>query len=320
MTEPVWPNLFIVGAPKSGTTSLFEYLSGHPQVYMSPVKEPLYFCPDVRITRRPRLEFGRDEARYLELFAGAGTAKVVGEASTRYLASPQAPGLVHDIAPGASIVVALRHPVEMIHALHNERVSNTNEDILDFEQALAADDDRRAGRRLPPGSNELGAVYRDNGRYAQHLERWLAVFGKERVHVIVFDDFVADTPGVFRDLLTFLDISADHMPASFAVHNPSHRQRRSVRALADSRLGRLLTTRLLPVLIGERRRAGLAKRFRRSSVSRRDVTREPVPPHVRSALESELAPDVARLSNLLGRDLGQLWFGRPSFGALTREP
>src|SRR4051812_16580249 len=82
------PNLFIVGAPKAATTSLYDYLSGHPEVFMCPTKEPLYFCPDVRSGRNVnRLEHPRDEARYLEMYADAGNAKRLGEATTRYLVS-----------------------------------------------------------------------------------------------------------------------------------------------------------------------------------------------------------------------------------------
>lgn len=312
MTESRRPDLFIVGAPKSGTTSLYEYLAGHPQVFMSAVKEPHYFCPDVRVSRRRRLEYGTDEALYLKLFAGAGGASRLGEASTRYLGSLVAPQLVREFQPDARIVVALRNPVEMIHALHNERVSNLNEDIADFEAALAADDDRRAGRRLPPGSNALGAVYRDTARYADQLERWIGSFGRNRIHVIVFDDMAADTPAAFRGLLTFLDVDPGYRPQDFAVHNPRHRQRRRVRAVADSRLGRLLTTGLMPAVLGEDRRARIARRFRRSRVARANVSHDVVRPEVRHSFELELEPQVARLSEILERDLVELWFGRAS--------
>lgn len=311
------PDLFLVGAPKSGTTSLYEYLGGHPDIFMSSVKEPGYFCTDIRVSRRARFEYGIDEARYLQLFAGAGDALHAGEASTRYMVSPRAPELVREFSPDAVIVAALRNPVDMIHALHNERVSNVNEDITDFAAALAAEGDRRVGKRLPGGANPLGAVYREHGRYAEQLERWFGAFGRERVHVIVFDDFVSDTPAVFRGLLTFLGVDPDYQPPSFAVHNPSHRQRRLVRRLGDSRFGRLLTTHLLVALVGETRRRRIAKRFRQSSLSRAQIERAPLPADLRRSLETEFEPDVERLSQMLDRDLGKLWFGRPALPAVS---
>ncbi|MEP7378864.1 MAG: sulfotransferase [Chloroflexota bacterium] len=312
MSDARAPDLFIIGAPKSGTTSLYEYLAGHPQVFMSALKEPFYLCPDVRMGLHPRLEYPADEERYLRLFAGAGDAQRVGEATTRYLVSEEAPRLVRDLAPKPFVVVSLREPVAMLQALHNERVANGNEDIVDFEQAINADGDRRLGRTLPPGANALGAAYRDNARYADLLERWFGVVGRDRVHVIVFDDLAADPAAAFRKLLTFLEVDANYQPPSFAVHNPRHRPRRLVRAIVESSPGRLLTKRLATAVIGEDRRARLAQRFRQGRFSRQVVAVQPVSASLRRMLEADLAPDVARLSNLLGRDLSHLWHGRPA--------
>ncbi|MEA2678109.1 MAG: hypothetical protein QOJ81_2250 [Chloroflexota bacterium] len=305
------PDLFIIGAPKSGTTSLYEYLSGHPQVYMSPRKEPFYFCPDARVGPRPRLEYPADEARYLELFAGAGDALRAGEASTRYLGSIDAPRLVRDFSPDAYIVASLREPVTMLQALHSERVVNGNEDIIDFATALAADEDRRDGRRLPPGANSRGSVYRDVASYADQLERWLDAFPREQVHVIVFDDLASDTAATFRTLLEFLDVDSSYRPPTFAMHNSRYRPRRSIRALTDSRVGRL-GQRALRELIGEPRRAHLAHRFRQSRLARLPIDPKPIAPDVRAALQRDLEPQVTRLNALLGRDLGALWFGVPA--------
>ncbi|MEO8625767.1 MAG: sulfotransferase, partial [Candidatus Limnocylindrales bacterium] len=295
------PNLFIIGAPKSGTTSLYEYLAGHPQVFMAPIKEPFYFCPDVRIGLRPRLEHPADESRYLRLFAAAGGALRRGEATTRYLVSAAAPELIGAFQPDAQIVVSLREPVAMMAALHSQRVSGGNEDITDFEQALAADDDRRHGRRLPPGSNARGAVYRDNARYGELLEPWLEQFGRDRVHIIIFDELAAQPAATFARLLSFLGVDPSYEPRTFDVRNPRHRQRRTVRAVADSRLGRLVSVRIATAVLGEDRRARLAGTLRRSRVGRRTVPPEPIATHVRNALQRELASDVARLSELIGR-------------------
>ncbi len=320
MNEPRRPDLFIVGAPKSGTTSLYEYLSGHPQIFMSPTKEPFYFNPDVRVRPRPRLEHPADESRYMRLFAAAGDARRVGEATTRYLVSDAAPALVRDFQPAPYVVVSLREPVAMIQALHSERVSSGNEDIIDFGAALAADEDRRHGLRLPPGSNALGAVYRANARYGALLERWIGGVGRERVHVIVFDDLASDPTGVFERLLRFLEVDPDYRPSSFAVRNRRHRPRRAVRAFTDSRLGRLFSEQVLTTVVGADRRARLAQRFRRSQVARRSITAEPIAPEVRRALEAEFAPDIAHLSELLGRDLTSLWWGDSKPPRLPAKP
>jgi hypothetical protein len=304
------PDLFIVGAPKSGTTSMYDYLSTHPQVYMCPVKEPLYFCPDVRSGgRRARLEWPQDETRYLDLFKDAHSETRLGEATTRYLVSRQAPLLIRQFQPAARIVVMLREPVETMHALHQERVSNGHEDITDFEVALDADDDRRAGRRLPPDANPLGSVYRETVDYANHLQRWFQALGRERVHVIVFDDLSADTAHEYRRVLEFLDVDPDHQPPSFAPRNASNRQRRWVRRIVDNRLGHWASHDLLTAVVGSNARARLSHRFRHSQLNRNTASRAPLRVDLRKRLEQEMRPEIVRLGELLGRDLVSLWYG-----------
>lgn len=310
------PNLFIVGAPKSGTTSMYDYLAGHPDVYMSPIKEPGYFAADLQAGFKRRMNWPQDEEAYLALFADAGDEQYLGEASTRYLASHLAPKVVKEFAPDARIVAMFRNPVDLVYALHNERVSHGAEDVTDFEQALALDDERRAGRQLPRGSNALGSVYRDNGLLGAQLARWLEHFDRERVHAIVFDDLARDTPGVFRRLLEFLEIDPAYQPAEFAVVNRSHRSRGGlVKLVMESRVTRFARQRVLPALMGETRAAQLARRVRHSRLNRRPNPRPPMSAQVRSELEQFFAPDIALLGRLIGRDLSGEWLGRPATSA-----
>jgi hypothetical protein len=232
------PNLFIIGAAKCGTTSAYEWLKGHPQVFMSPAKEPRYFAPDLHSGSQHDLLHPHDGDRYLALFADAGDEKWLGEASVRYINSKQAPRLIHEFAPEARIVAMIRNPVDMLHSLHNQRVSEGSEPLVDFAAALAADDDRAAGRRLPPGRSAARAVYRPRARFAELLTPWIELFGRDAVHVIVFEDLVDDPAAVLRRLLGFLEIDADYQPGSYAARNRSHAPRlRLMRGL----------TRLAPV-------------------------------------------------------------------------
>jgi hypothetical protein len=306
------PDLFIIGAPKSGTTSLYDYLAGHPEVYMCPVKEPLYFCPDVRSGRGTRLEYPHDEAAYLALFDDVRGEKRLGEATTRYLVSHQAAALVNQFQRDAYAIAMLRNPVDMLYALHNERVSQRHERITSFEDALAADEDRSHGRRLPPGTNVLGGVYRESARYAEGLERWFSALGRERVHVIVFDDFARDTATEFRRVLEFLGVDPDYQPETFEAHNSSHRQRLWVRRIVDSGPGNWLTHDVLGRVLGTNGRARLALRFRQSRLNRRPAPRSPLAPLLRERLATELRPEVERLSAVLGRDLVGPWLERTS--------
>lgn len=303
------PNLFIIGAPKSGTTSLYEYLAGHPDIYVSPSKEPTYFCPDVVGYRgRPLFAYGEDEAAYLALFDDAREEKRLCEASTRYLVSHEAARLVHEFSPDALAIAMLRNPVDLVHALHNERVSQGNEPIGNFEQAIAADEQRARGVGLPGAANSLGSVYRGSAQFVDPLRRWFDELGRHRVHVIVFDDFVGDVPGELRRALEFLGVDPDRQVETAAAHNTSHRQRQVVRRLLDSRLGTFVSEDIARALLGANARARLAHRFRQSKLNRRSVKREPMPAGLRRQLEDEFRPDVEATGEMLGRDLAGLWF------------
>lgn len=304
------PNLFIIGAPKSGTTSLYVYLKGHPEVHLSPTKEPNFFAADLaHDISGQSFVYPRDWPAYLELFERAGAAKVIGEGSTRYMYSERAPALIRATSPNARIVAILRNPVDMLRSLHAHKVAAGTEDLEDFEQALAADLDRRAGRRIPPRSNPRLATYRDRARYGELLLRWFEAFGRDRVNVIVFDDLVQQPEGEFRRLLEFLDIDPGYRPATFASHNVAHGGRRLVRRLTATAPAQWLAWRALPSVVGDIRARELVSAFSQSRLRRSGGEGLVVAPELRRRLESELEADVALLSGLLGRDLASLWLG-----------
>jgi hypothetical protein len=225
-----FPNFFIVGAPKCGTTALHAYLAQHPDVFMSDPKEPHFFGADLdfRYRRRP------SDAQYRSYFAGAGQRRRIGEASVWYLYSECAANEIGEAVPDARIILMLRDPVEMIPSLHSQFVYNGHED-LGLADALAAEQERAEGRRIPVHANfPRGLLYRRVATYAPQLARYLDRFGRERVHVIVYDDFKADTAAAYRDTLAFLGVDPDHQP-DFAVVNASKRSRNMLlrRALND---------------------------------------------------------------------------------------
>ncbi len=126
MARPV-PNLFVVGAPRCGTTAMFRLLAQHPDIAVCDPKEPYYFCTDFheesdrhagRATRFPV----RTEAQYLALFDDRSRT-VVAEATPAYLYSTVAASRIHAFNPGARILVMVRDPVELLHSLHAKMVS-----------------------------------------------------------------------------------------------------------------------------------------------------------------------------------------------------
>ena len=306
------PDTFIVGAPKSGTSSLHRYLDRHPQVVMSRPKEPMYFSPDVQGTRHEHpFVHPADERRYLELFSTAGAATRVGESSTNYLMSPLAPGLIRDFQPEARIIAMVRNPVDLVHSLHAQRITSGYEDVLDFGKAISLDDARRAGRQLPLGLSGFGVAYRDNALLGEQLERWLDVFGRGRIHVIVYDDFARDTAAAYSAALSFLDVDNGFTLDAFEAYNQGHvRRGRLLRGLYRNKATRWLSDRALPTLTGERGASAARRVVGARRVAQQNVARQPMSPDLRRALEEEFSDDVDKLARLTGRDLKLEWFGR----------
>lgn len=291
-----WPDFYIVGAPKSGTTSLYAYLAAHPGVFVPERKELRHFGTDLEV--RQRRAFDRDA--FLAEYADAPPHALLGNAYVWYLYSATAAAEIHAVRPDARIVAMLRDPADAIVSLHSEFVYDGNEDLEDLADALAAEPDRCAGRRIPPEAHfPAGLCYRRTVRYAEQLGRYVERFGRDRVHVVVFDDFAADPVAAYRGVLDFLGLDPNPA-ASFERHNPNKRSRSALlrRVLAaPPEPARRLARRLLPR--GVRRAA-----YRRAVAMNTRVTeRTPVPEALRRSLRAELVGEVASLEALLERPL-----------------
>jgi hypothetical protein len=301
------PDFFIVGAFKSGTTAMYEYLRAHPQVFMPFHKEPLFFGDD--LTRR----YGRmTPQQYAALFADARPEQRIGEASAWYLYSRSAAREIAEASPAAQIIIMLRNPVDVMHAQHSQLLFNVEEDLSDFEEALAAEPSRRRGERLPPGPLRVeNLYYRESVRFAEQVERYLHQFGPERVLVLLYDDFSRDTPGVYRQVLEFLRVDPTFAP-DFAIRNPNKRVRFPVlQRLVYQPPGPLL--RLVPLI----RRFPLAHalRDRMLRLNSTPARRGAMDPELRSRLLTEFRPEIERLGTVIGRDLSA-WLADPSSGAV----
>ena len=216
------PDFVIVGAPKSGTTAMYEYLRAHPQLFLPERKEMRFFGADLDVRDRPTMTV--DD--YLASFAAAAPEQRIGTAYVWYLFSERAAAEIAAFAPGVQVIAMLRNPVEMVWSLHSEHLYNGNEDITDFTAALDAEPDRRAGRRIPPHAHlPQGLRYTEVPRYAEQLERYFDAVGRDRVRVVLYDDFARDVRAAYRDVLEFLGVDATYSPPSFAVINANKRTR-----------------------------------------------------------------------------------------------
>jgi len=316
------PDLFIVGAPKSGTTSLYEYLRGHPEVFMSADKEPCYFSRDLALDDSGNfLVYDRDEKRYYDLFEEAGDAKRAGEGSTRYLYSHDAPVLIGEAQPNPFVIAMLRNPVDMIQSLHAHKLAAGTEDEPDLGKALALETERHAGRHIPKHSNPQLATYRDRAMFAAQLERWFDTLGREHVHVGILEDMIRDPAAEFRKVLEFLEVDPAWQPESFAAYNTAHAARSAfLRGVLNGRVPQWFAWRALPRVIGDKNTRAIVGQFRSSWFHRKPIAKGTMQPELRRRLEDDFMPDVTRLSHMLGRDLGELWFKRPALGAPAPAP
>ena len=298
------PDFFLVGAPKCGTTAMHAYLRLHPGIFMPRAKEMHYYGSDLS-----NLASQLTDERHAALFADAGSQRRVGETCIWALYSRLAATEIRRDVPHAKIIIMLRNPVEMAYALHSEFVYQWVEDIVSFPRALAAEEDRKQGRRLPKSAYSVPPkvlFYRDVAKYAVQVERYLDAFGPEQMHVIVYDDLKNDSQGVYRAVIEFLGVDAGHRGEMPVIH-PNKRIRsvrlRKLLHRPPAALQRFCQT-IIPSAAARRR---WFERLDGWNVGFRP--RPPMGEKVRRRLQADFAPDVKHLSRLLGRDLMH-WVGQ----------
>jgi hypothetical protein len=304
------PDFFLAGHPKCGTTALYDMLGRHPQVFMPEVKEPRWFAPDLRSPYRsgPTGETGYEN--YLALFADAGPEQLIGEGSTCYIWSREAAGLIAEAQPQARIVVVLREPASLLRSLHLQMLQHKSEEVSSLREALELEPRRRRGEMLTEINREKPAylMYSDRVRFVEQLQRLHAVFPREQVLVLIYDDFRADNDGTLRTVQRVLGIE-EIGAVEVSQANPSVQRRVWLdNALHGAFFGGGRATRWARRLA----RAVTPEALRRASfqlLRRKLVFTEPKGPDPQLMLElrRRFEPEVKALSAYLDRDLITLW-------------
>ena len=202
------PNLFIVGAPKCGTTALVYYLKSHPDVFMSNPKEPLYFMDE-----RDPFKKITDWRHYRSLFKNADNFSIVGEASVWYLYSSTAMRRIKNTFPNSKIIIMTREPVGFVTSLHSQLVFAGYEHE-DIENAW-----RREKCRLEQiDVDKLPTIeflpywrraYPELARHIKYAIKWKNLFGEENVLIIDLSELKENPRGVYQRILSFLNIKDD---------------------------------------------------------------------------------------------------------------
>ncbi|WES66184.1 sulfotransferase [Microbacter sp. GSS18] len=290
--DPRWPNLFILGAPRSGTTSLHTWLQDmrHPDVFMSAVKEPHFFSGfDLPDLERAILQTTTEPDDYLALFTDGARARWRGEASSYYLADPDVAPRIAARAPEAKLIAILRDPVDRAfshYLLYGRRGAQKS-------FAATIDDIRSDDVPTNPAYDFI-----EHGMYAEQLSAYLRHFRRDQILVLYFDELREPT-AVLRKVLDFL--GADRAPlegyepatAQNAYSKP--RNRLAAAVLSNDALARA-GLRFVPRPLVRRIRGGL--------LSEGDKPR--IDLQTRAELEAVFSPGLAALEELLGEDVSRL--------------
>lgn len=293
------PTFFIIGSPKCGTTALSTYLRGHPDVFMCTPKEPRYFDSDLT---GGLLSFDK----YLSLFTKAARHhKAIGEASATYLFSTRAVARICDWIRFPKFIVLLRNPIEFVQSFHAQQIMNGSETIIGFEAAWRAQEDRKQGRRIPLSCFEPNRLlYCEWAKFADQLERLFGIVDRCQVKIVLYDDLVRAPRQCYEDVLRFL-----HLPSDNRTVFPRYNQNRRVRCLLLQQVFGVW----MQALARGKAKLGLTPFHSLYTLCKWNsfvYPRDDITDNFWRELVDVFAPDVARLSRLLARDLSA-WRVRP---------
>jgi hypothetical protein len=295
------PNFFIIGAARSGTSSLDRYLSQHPEIYITPRKETHFFARD---SLPPRFEgpgderlnsrIIRDEDQYIQLFTGAPGAKAIGESSAFYLCFPSTAEQIAQAVPDARIIMILREPADRAYSSYMFLVRD-NRETLGFAESLSQEEERKQKGFEPMW------WYKELGLYYWQVKHYLEVFGTQRVKVLLYEELFANPEQTLRDVFTFLGVKEDVVIDTSVRYNVSGvpKSRRLYAPLDHFIYHPSPLEKHIKSLIPLPMRIAWA-----SKVIGTATRQVPVDPQVHTPLKAYFAEVVGKLEDLLQRDLG----------------
>ncbi len=294
MTGWAWPNLYIVGAVKSGTTSLYAYLGQHPEIFFPDMKEPHFFSrPRPSAEQAHLITYVKDEAEYQWLYAKGEGYAWRGDASPSYLWAPEAPARIHDVSPAARILIILRDPVERAYAQY----------LMDYSEGAIKEPFFEALQRdwlRPDKGWGVSQLYVELGQYTEQIRRYRRTFGMDQVLVLLLEDLKKDPRGTLRTIGRFLGVASGPMNAidTDTAHN-HYRQPKGewARRLAGSPISRFLGEHVVPRRLGE---------YVWERWMQKEAPKPAMDPRGRDYLAALYTPELAALEAELGRALPEL--------------
>jgi len=278
------PNFFIVGAPRAGTTSLYDFLKRTKNIYMPSRKEPNHFSNiDPACLAPPPV---RSKKKYLALFNKVNDEKRIGEASPIYLRDPKSPYLIQEMAPDAKIIIMLRDPLGRAFSQYLSRLSNAR--TYSFSEAITLAMDSEA--------NDYDGRILNGGMYYEQVKRYFDVFGTSNVKVIIFEEFIKDSRNKVKQVLNFLGIDSEVPSENLELpHNLVTRPKNKFASfLLQNKITRNVGRRVLPQGKG----TIVVKK-----ILGKEVPKPKMDEKDRTFLEKYYNEDVISLEKLLGRHL-----------------
>lgn len=292
------PNFLVIGAARSGTTSLHFYLEQHPQIYMCPIKEPSFFAFEERgldsqqLPRRPRPKAITDIAAYRALFQAVSDQVAIGDVSPVYLIAPRAPERIKHHIPHAKLLAILRDPVERAYSDYLVGVANGRWPIEGFAQEpkrfLEQADRQSSGRRYR---------YIRTGFYYTNLKRYFDTFDRHQIKIYLYHELCTNILDVLRDIFSFLGTDPAFVPDMSTRYGATGIPKNKI---LETILDRMRKSPMRPIL-KPLLPATLRRHVNKLTTSNR--TRPPLAPEVRREWVQMYQEDILQLESLIDRDL-----------------
>lgn len=254
------PNLFLVGEPRCGTTTLYKSLNQHPDIFFCKPKEPNHFAKsyfsEIKKYHNSSLNslilrelIFEDKNKYLALF-NQRKEKFLGDASTRYLYSRNAAHEIFKFNPDAKIIALFREPIDFLRSYHSQQLFLLNEEVSDLSQALNLEKDRKMGKNLPKSAYlPTSLYYSERIKFSDHLKRYIMYFPNDQIKVIIFEDFIKNNQKTLKDIFRFLNIETNVLPVVQKSNANKLVKNRHVRGFFQSSLLALFVKRIIPINI-----------------------------------------------------------------------
>lgn len=294
------PNFLIVGAQKAGTTSVFKYLSQHPDIYSPFCKEPHYF------SNAPFPNLAKNDEEYENLFQNASHEKAIGEASVSYLIDPQAPIKIKKLIPEVKIIILLREPVERSYSQWWHMYQLGHEKHT-FEKALKIEQERINSKHFQKKVKVYSGFfsYFQSSMYYNYVNRYINTFGKENVRIYIFEEFIKNLPKLCNELFRFLNVDPEFIP-DFKVYNKSRSPKlRSLQIFLTKPPPFLkIIFDSLPRMLKEKIFNALKMIYWKNM---RETKRPTLNPLLRKSLHNKFITDIHKLEELVKKDLSA-WY------------